>query len=181
MTLGKQFGGAAEAGGSTTLSFTIQNLNAASTATGVSFTDDLDAVVAGLAATGTPVADACGPGSVLDGSSVLTLRGGNVDAGGSCSFDVTIDVPAGAAAGDYENITSALSSDLGVVADPAMARLTVLPMVIPDGGVDAGPDGGVEMGDGGGCGCRTTRVHDMPTWLIACVAFLWWRRRLNPR
>ena len=183
MTLSKSFEDDLEVGSSTTLTFVIENLNGDSTATGVGFTDDLDAVLEGLTATGTPIEDACGPGSVLDGSSVLTLRGGNVDAGGSCTFDVTVGVPSGAAPGEYENVTSELSSDLGVAGDPATATLTVVPAVIPDGGVDAGPDAGPDGGTGdtggGGCGCRTASVKDTPTWLLALVLFVAWRRKLR--
>ena len=76
MTLAKQFEDSAEPGGSTTLTFVIENLNSTSMATGVGFTDDLDAVLSGLTATGTPLEDVCGAGSVLDGSAVLALRGG---------------------------------------------------------------------------------------------------------
>jgi MYXO-CTERM domain-containing protein len=184
MTLSKVFEDAVEVGSSTTLTFVIENLNGDSTATGVGFTDDLDAVLEGLAATGTPIEDACGPGSVLDGSPVVSLRGGSIDAGGSCTFGVTVAVPSGAAPGEYQNVTSELSSDLGVAGDPATARLTVVPAMIPDGGVDAGPDAGPDGGtgdglDGGGCGCRTTGVKDTPTWLLAFVLFVAWRRTLR--
>ena len=51
MTLSKRFESSAEQGGATTLTFIIENLNSASMATGVSFTDDLDAVLSGLIAT----------------------------------------------------------------------------------------------------------------------------------
>lgn len=175
MALTKRFESSAEQGRSTTLTFTIENLNSASMATGISFTDDLDAVVSGLIATGTPLDDVCGEGSVLDGSAVLTLRDGNVDAGASCTFGVTVEVPATADPGDYENVTSALSTDQGVVGEPATATLTVDLRNIPDGGVDGGVDGG----GGGGCGCQTTTANDMPLWLLACALFALWRRRLR--
>ena len=164
-TLAKAFEGAAEQGGSTTLTFTIENLNSASTVTGVSFTDDLDAVLSGLIATGTPIDDVCGEGSVLDGSSVLMLRNGSVGPGESCTFDVTVEAPIAANPGDYENLTSELLTDEGVVGDAATATLTVVP-----GTADGG-------GGGGGCGCRTTAAKDVPLWLLACALFLLWRRR----
>jgi hypothetical protein len=175
MTLTKRFESSAEPGGTTTLTFVIENLNSASMATGVSFTDDLDVVLAGLIATGTPLDDICGAGSVLDGSSVLTLRGGNIDPSASCTFGVTIEVPTTADPGDYENVTSALSANQGIVADAATATLTVDPRSITDGGVD----GGTDDGGGGGCGCRTTAVHDTPIWLLACALFVLRRRRLR--
>lgn len=175
MTLTKRFESSAEQGGSTTLTFVIENLNSASTATGVSFTDDLGAVLSDLIATGTPLDDVCGTGSVLDGSSMLALRDGNIDPDASCTFGVTVEVPAAAEAGDYENVTSELSSDQGIVGDPATATLTVDPRRIEDGGVDGGVDGG----GGGGCGCRTTTVNDTPIWLLVGVLFVLWRRRLR--
>jgi hypothetical protein len=179
MTLSKRFESSAEQGTSTTLTFIIENLNSASMATGVSFADDLDAVLSGLVATGTPVDDVCGAGSVLDGSSVLTLRGGTIDPGASCTFGVTVEVPTAADPGDYENVTSALSTDQGVVADPATATLTVDPRSITDGGVDGGTDGGTDGGGSGGCGCRTTAANDTPIWLLTCALFVLWRRRLR--
>lgn len=180
MTLTKRFESSAEQGGSTTLTFTIENLNSASMATGVSFTDDLDAALSGLIATGTPLDDVCGAGSALDGSAVLTLRDGNIGPGASCTFGVTVEIPAMADPGDYENVTSALSTDQGVVGDPATATLTVDLASIPDGGVDGGVDGGTDGGGGGGCSCRTTAANDMPLWLLACVLFGLWRRGLTP-
>ncbi len=162
-TLAKAFEGAAEQGGSTTLTFTVENLNSASTVTGVSFTDDLDAVLPGLVATGTPINDVCGEGSVLDGSSVLMLRNGSVGPGESCTFNVTVEAPIDANPGDYENVTSELSTDEGVVGDTATATLTVVP--------------GTADGGGGGCGCRTTEAKDAPFWLFAFALFLVWRLR----
>ena len=182
-TLAKRFESSAEPGGSTTLTFTIENLNSASMATGVSFTDDLDAALSGLIATGTPLDDVCGAGSTLDGSAMLMLRDGNIGPGASCSFGVTVEIPATADPGDYENVTSSLSADQGVVGDPATATLTVNSPSIPDGGVDGGVDGGIDGGtDGGtdgGCSCRTTAANDMPLWLLTCVLFGLWRRRLR--
>ena len=169
----KQFDGPAEQGGSTMLTFTIENLNAASTATGVSFSDDLDAVLPGLVAAGTPVEDVCGEGSRLDGTGALALRDGNVEAGASCSFSVAVDVPLAATPGEYQNVTSTVSTDQGVVGDPASATLTVLPRSVEDGGVDGGPSGG---GGGGGCECRTTTGKDVPLWLLAGLLLVLWRR-----
>jgi hypothetical protein len=179
MTLSKQFESSAEQGGSTTLTFVIENLNSTSMATGVGFSDDLDAVLSGLIATGTPIDDVCGAGSVLDGTSVLTLRDGNIDPGASCTFGVTVQVPTAADPGDYENVTSALSTDQGIVGDPATATLTVDPRSITDGGIDGGVDGGTDGGGGGGCGCRTTTANDTPIWLLTCALFVLWRRRVR--
>lgn len=119
--------GPADAGATTTLEFTIASSDGG-TATGLSFSDDLNAMLAGTTAIGLPLSDPCGAGSTLSGSagdSLLTLTGGNL-AGGSCTFSVTLNVPAGAATGDYFNTTDALTGAGGVGDDSATATLSVL-------------------------------------------------------
>lgn len=101
-------------GGTVTLEFSLVNRDRDLDATAISFTDDLDATVAGLVATGLPAADVCGPGSSLSGTGLLTLSGGSLAAnGGSCTFSLALQIPPGTAAGGYPNTTSALSADLG--------------------------------------------------------------------
>lgn len=100
-------------GGTVTLQYTLTNLDRGSTATSISFTDDLDAALSGLAATSTPVSSACGAGSLLSGTDTLTLTGGSLASGASCTFSVTLQVPAGAAAGEYPSTTSLVSGSLG--------------------------------------------------------------------
>jgi hypothetical protein len=93
------------------------------TTTGIAFTDDLDAMLSSATATGTPLSDVCGAGSSLTGTSVLSLTGGNLASEGSCTFTVTLSVPAGAADGTYTNTTGNLtatrSDDGAVTIDPA--------------------------------------------------------------
>ncbi|MEM9558591.1 MAG: thrombospondin type 3 repeat-containing protein [Acidobacteriota bacterium] len=101
------------AGETATLEFTLQNLDRRNTATGITFTDDLDAMLPGAVAAGLPSADPCGSGSTLSGTSLVTLSGGTLPAEGSCTFSVTVDVPAGAADGVYTNVTSAVSGTAG--------------------------------------------------------------------
>ena len=60
-------------GGSGTLHFTISNFDRANAMDGITFSDDLDATLSGLVATGLPANDVCGSGSQLSGSSLLTL------------------------------------------------------------------------------------------------------------
>jgi hypothetical protein len=127
LTFSKAFDGAAVAGGTATLSFTIQNLSGISGVTGLSFSDDLDAVIPGLVASGLPSSDVCGPGSQLSGTSLLSLAGGNLLPGGSCTFDVVLQVPATAALGDFVNTTSDLFASGLSVAGPATATLMVEP------------------------------------------------------
>ncbi|WP_203292342.1 Ig-like domain-containing protein [Maricaulis parjimensis] len=73
------------------------------------FTDDLDAVLSGLAVTGDLPTAPCGVGSSLTGTSSLTFTGGNLADGESCTFSVTLTVPEGASAGFYTNTTSDLT------------------------------------------------------------------------
>lgn len=101
------------AGSVVTLRFTLRNLDRRSTATGLTFTDDLDAVLSGLAAIDTPLSDPCGAGSSLSGTGLLTLTGGSLGPGESCTFGVMVQVPASAPSGTYTNTTSEVSGDLG--------------------------------------------------------------------
>ena len=114
-------------GDGVTLEFTIANTGA-TPAAGIAFTDDLDAVLFGLAATGLPAADVCGAGSAISGTDVLSLTGGVLAAGASCTFDVPLTVPAGASPGTYVNTTSMLTATVqGVIgtSDPATDELKV--------------------------------------------------------
>ncbi len=127
VTFAKAFAGPAAAGGTATLTFTIENLDAAAGAAGLAFLDDLDAVLPGLVAVGLPAGGVCGPGSTLTGTSTLAFGGGNLGPGGSCTFDVTLLVPAAAAPGSYLNVTSDLLLSGLVVSPPASATLDVEP------------------------------------------------------
>jgi hypothetical protein len=121
----KAFGGPVPAGGATTLSFTIENLDPSAGAVGISFTDDLDLVVPGMVAAGLPMADVCGPGSVLAGTSFLTFTGGDLGPSGSCTFAVDVQIPSGAPEGTFTNITSDLSQGGIPFAEPAAADIVV--------------------------------------------------------
>ena len=129
----KQFDGDVDAGATAVLTFTIQNLSASESVAGLSFLDDLEAMLSGVVATGLPAFDICGTGSQIDGSSLLAFTGGNLLPNGSCSFNVTLQVPAGAAPGTYLNATSSLRINGSPVADGAQALLTVLSADDSDG------------------------------------------------
>ena len=182
-TLSKAFESSAAPGATTMLTFTVENLSA-SALPDLDFADDLDAALSGLASIDTPINDVCGVGSVLSGDSVVTLRGGTLEAESSCTFGVTVEVPTGAAADDYENVTTELTSSGVAVADAATATLTV-DETVTDGGVDGGADGGPGPGGGGGCGCRTTGTSTSPLWWLVVLGFgLGWairRRRVARR
>jgi hypothetical protein len=130
-------GGAARPGDSVTLEFTIENLDPnGSVAASIGFTDNLDVVVSGLVATGLPATNVCGLGSQISGTSLLTFSGGSLAAGASCTFSVTVLVPAGAPAGSHLNTTSPLTTQLGgtpFVGAPATGTLVVLalPAAVP--------------------------------------------------
>ena len=103
------------AGDTVILDFTIENVTPDLDATSISFTDSLDNTLSGLTATGLPMTDVCGAGSSLTGAgdSFMILTGGNLLAGESCTFSVTLQVPANAIDGAYTNRTSDMSATMG--------------------------------------------------------------------
>lgn len=118
-------------GGDVTLEFTITNFDRLNSATDITFTDDLDAALSGLEAVGLPLADPCGSGSQLSGTSLLTFTDGNLGPEGSCTFSVTLPVPNAAAPGAYVNTTSSVTTMVDgevVVEDPASDDLIVAPV-----------------------------------------------------
>ncbi len=127
----KEFSGTAVPGGTVDLTFTIESApESTADATDINFTDDLATVLAGLTASFPPTPDPpCGPGSSFTGSAgdtLLTLAGGNLAPGATCSFTVTLNVPGGAAVGTYPNTTSLLS------ATPAGGSATTFPAASDD-------------------------------------------------
>ena len=130
LRLTKAFDGPTVPGGTPTLTFTIENVSPTGTATNLSFTDDLDATLSGLTATGLPMADVCGTGSQLSGTTLLTMTGGTLGPDSSCTFSVTLQVPAGAPPGTYSNTTSNLTGIFDgtpVSLEPATASLSLEP------------------------------------------------------
>ncbi len=121
------------AGGTVTLEYRLDNLSS-QPVTGLSFTDDFGAALSGLVATGLPRAGVCGSGSNLAGTSTLSLTGGTISGGGSCTFSVTLDVPASASGGIYPGTTSAPTGTIGgsgVTGSPASDSLTVRDATAP--------------------------------------------------
>ncbi|MBR9651489.1 autotransporter outer membrane beta-barrel domain-containing protein [Thalassovita aquimarina] len=117
------------AGGTATARYTINNPNSAPyDATGLFFTHPLSASLSTLQASAPLPTDPCGAGSTLSGTTTLTLSGGSIVAGGSCSFDVTLAVPGGAADGDYSLLTSSISYTIdggGTSIDPVSDTLSI--------------------------------------------------------
>ena len=129
ITLSKSFDGPTTTSGTPQLTFNLNNESATMAAADLNFNDDLEATLSGLTANPLTIpASPCGAGSTLAasvGNSLLTFAGGNLPAGGSCSFVVDLLVPAAAALGDFPNTTSPLSQIGLVVGAPATADLTV--------------------------------------------------------
>jgi hypothetical protein len=106
-TISKAFGAATiPLNGSTSLTFTIVNPNAALALTGLAFSDSLPT---GLVVASTPGAvDHCGGTfTAASGSTSVGLSGGSVAAGGSCTLSVSVT---GAASGVKNNTTGIVSS-----------------------------------------------------------------------
>ncbi len=122
----KAFSGDAAPGETVTLTFTIENMDAGSGVNDISFLDDLDAMIPGLTATGLPVSDICGAGSQLTGTSSVTLNSGNLGPGGTCTFDVTLQVPTNASPGTFTNTTSDIFSAGAMAGSPASDQLTII-------------------------------------------------------
>ncbi|TMM51316.1 autotransporter outer membrane beta-barrel domain-containing protein [Sulfitobacter sabulilitoris] len=123
-------------GGTATIRFTIRNNNRDNGATDISFSDDLDAMLSGAARSASAgLVDPCGAGSSVTGTSTISFSNGTLAAGGaSCSFDVTVNIPAGATAGDYLNTTSVLTSTVNgntVTSAAASDTLVVTDSVAP--------------------------------------------------
>lgn len=116
------------AGGEVMLEFTIVNQDPGNGVSGLSFSDDLDAVIPGLGAVDVPGADACGAGSEFTGTSVLTLEGGSLPPGGSCTFMVTLQVPE--TPGTFTNSTTGLSVGQQFGALPAIDDLIITPATL---------------------------------------------------
>ena len=128
-------------GGEVTLEFTI-GYEGTTAATDIEFTDDLDAVLSGLAVIGLPAADVCGSGSELSGTGVISLTGGSLDPGATCTFSVTLAVPDDAPEGVFTNTTSEVSTMVGddeLLGDPASGDLETFVIEEPVIGVPEEP------------------------------------------
>lgn len=96
-------------GGTTTLNFTLTNPNSSTALTGVGFTDNFPA---GLVVAGTPGAvDNCGGTfTPVAGATSVSLSGGTIAAGSSCTISVNVQVTT---AGFKNNVTGPVTSTNG--------------------------------------------------------------------
>ncbi|HTU96964.1 MAG TPA: hypothetical protein VMF14_14055 [Solirubrobacteraceae bacterium] len=109
----------------TALSFTITNPNASGTLAAVSFTDTLPAGLAVDDPNGEN--GTCGSSGVITAnpaSQAISLSGGSIKAGASCTFSVSVTA---AQTGTFQSTTSAVSSSAGASSTGAAATLTVIP------------------------------------------------------
>ncbi|MCK7594475.1 beta strand repeat-containing protein [Pseudomarimonas salicorniae] len=108
-------------GGQVTVDYLIQNSSTTVAVSALTFTDDFASLIPGAAAVGLPLANPCGTGSQINGTGLVTLTGGQIAAGGQCSFSITVQLPAGAVPGSYTSTSSAVTGTggTGTAAGPA--------------------------------------------------------------
>ena len=131
-TILKSFGAASIAlNASTSLTFTVRNNDAATTLTGMAFTDTLPSGL--VISTPNGLAGACGGGAITtaQGTGVIRLSGATLAPNSSCSFALNVT---GIAAGDQNNTTGNLISANGGMGGAASATIKVIgPPVIAEG------------------------------------------------
>lgn len=123
----KSFATPVAAGGSTILTFRLTNLSLSQDVTGLAFIDDLNSMIAGASATNLPSPGFCGPGSMINGASVVAITGASLASGETCEFAITVSVPLTTVPATYVNETGSLTTNGLVIAVPATDSLTVPP------------------------------------------------------
>jgi len=99
-------------GGVVTVEYSISNLNRAD-ATSISFTDDFDSLVSGLAVIGSSGVNTCGASAVVSGTGVLNFSGGMLAATQSCTFTVDLSVPVASPQGRFASTSANISANIG--------------------------------------------------------------------
>jgi streptogramin lyase len=128
-TIVKSFGAASiPLNGSTSLSFTINNPNAATTLTGVGFSDTLPAGL--VVSTPNGLAGSCGGGTITAtaGSGSVSLASATLASSASCTFSVNVT---GSTLGTKNNTTGAVTSVEGGTGGTASASVTVAAIAPP--------------------------------------------------
>jgi uncharacterized repeat protein (TIGR01451 family) len=128
-TIAKAFGAATVVqNGTTTLTFTLTNPNAASALTGVGFTDPLPAGL--VVATPNGLTGSCGGGTITAtaGAGTISLAGATLAGGASCTFTVSVTATGG---GTLTNNTSAVTSTEAGPGNAATASISVVVAAVP--------------------------------------------------
>jgi hypothetical protein len=128
-TIAKAFGAASiPLNGSTSLTFTLHNPNAASSLTGVGLTDSLPAGL--VVSTPNGLTGSCGGGTItaVAGSGSVSLSGATLAGSASCTFSVNVT---GTSAGTKNNTTGAVTSVEGGTGSTASASVTVAAATLP--------------------------------------------------
>lgn len=123
-TITKVFGGTTIAlGASTSLTFTINNPNTATSLSGVAFVDNLPSGL--VVSTPNGLTGACGAGSIAasPGTQSISLTAGTVATNGSCTFSVNVTAMS---AGNQVNTTGSVSATIGGTGNAATATVNVL-------------------------------------------------------
>lgn len=123
-TIAKAFGAPSiTVGGSTSLSFTVTNPNAASSLSGVAFTDTLPAGL--VVATPNALTGSCGAGTITAtaGSTSVSLAGATLAASTACTFSVNVTATA---VGTQVNTTGNVTSTESGAGGTATASLDVV-------------------------------------------------------
>ncbi|TQV80224.1 Ig-like domain-containing protein [Aliikangiella coralliicola] len=91
-----------------TIDFSFTN-NSTLDQSAIGFGLDLNSALSGLVSSSGTLNNICGAGSSISGTNSLSFTNGQLSAGGSCNFSVTLTVPGAATDGDYTLLSNALS------------------------------------------------------------------------
>jgi len=121
-TISKSFAlGSVPLNGTTSLSFTLTNPNAATSLTGVAFTDSFPAGI--VIATPNGLSNTCGgAATALQGTGIVSLTGASIAGNGSCTLTVAVTA---IGTGVLANTTAAATSTESLPGDTASATLQV--------------------------------------------------------
>ncbi|MCL1149835.1 beta strand repeat-containing protein, partial [Shewanella ulleungensis] len=129
-------------GQAATLNVSLTNFDRSNSAANITFSDDLDATLTGLVATGLPLNDVCGSGSVLSGTDVVMLTNGSLSGGDSCSFSIPVQIPSNSVIGLYDNTVGNISSSINTYPDVTnsfyVSNAPTLSMEVLESNVTAG-------------------------------------------
>ncbi len=123
-TLSKSFGAPSiTVGGTTSLSFTVTNPNAATTLHGIGFTDTLPSGL--VVSTPNGLTGSCGGGTITAtaGTGTVSLSGASLAGGAACTFSVNVT---GTSPGSQVNTTSSITSTEGGTGTTASASIMVM-------------------------------------------------------